>query len=63
MEWDRISEWVSHRIGWFCVAWWGLPRVAVVGQELTFEVPGRPIALGCNESFPGDSRSVYADHF
>ena len=36
---------------------------AAVGQELIFGVPGLPIALGCNESFPGGSRSGYADHF
>ena len=35
---DRISEWVSHRIGWFCVAGGGLPRVAVVGQERSVAV-------------------------
>ena len=40
-----------------------LRRMCTIGQELIFGVPGLPIALGCNESFPGGSRSGYADHF
>ena len=40
-----------------------LRRMCTIGLELIFGVPGLPIALGCNESFPGGSRSGYADHF
>ena len=54
---------LRHRAAAFNGSFVESVRSSAFGQELIFGVPGLPIALGCNESFPGGSRSGYADHF
>ena len=47
---DRISEWVSHRIGRDCGGVGGLQRVAGVGYDLPVGLPEANTASGWVQS-------------